>query len=115
MEINKCLGCVGSCCSLDVEINKEDYYTLESLGLENSCTKHSTIFIKNNPSYKYKIDFLDNLYKDNFAILNKNNTGFCVFLDKDIRLCSIYKNRPKVCKEFSNKGEHCKKIYKCIN
>jgi len=94
MEINKCLGCVGSCCSLDVEINKEDYYTLES---------------------KYKIDFLDNLYKDNFAILNKNNTGFCVFLDKDIRLCSIYKNRPKVCKEFSNKGEHCKKIYKCIN
>lgn len=85
---------------------------MECKGLSYGCTKHSTLFIKENPQYKDKELFFDNLYKDNFAKLNKGSDGFCVFLDRNSRLCSIYQNRPKVCKDFSNKSKHCERI--CI-
>lgn len=52
------------------------------------------------------------MYKDNFAILNKNLDGQCVFLDKK-KECTIYKNRPKVCKEYKIKS--CVNIRELIN
>lgn len=114
MEVNRCLSCISSCCALEVEINREGYNKIKAIGLSSLCTKHSHAFIAKNPKYRDKESFLDNLYRDNFAILNKKKSGFCVFLNEQTRLCSIYQNRPDVCKDFLNTSEHCKKIYKCI-
>tara|TARA_Y100000592_G_C5299452_1_gene234762 strand:+ start:42 stop:389 length:348 start_codon:yes stop_codon:yes gene_type:complete len=114
MEINKCMVCVASCCSLEVEINQEDYLKMKALGLDHGAKKHSSDFIEKNPIYKGKELFFDELYKDNFARLKKGKDGFCLFLNRETRLCSIYENRPQVCKDFSNNSKHCEKIRKCI-
>tara|TARA_R110001592_G_C13142086_1_gene747406 strand:+ start:1240 stop:1587 length:348 start_codon:yes stop_codon:yes gene_type:complete len=115
MEINSCLTCVGSCCSLVVDIDKEDYNNLISIKKGKNVIKQSEIFVKENPSYKGKEKFLDEMYSEEFARIKKNKTGFCSLLDKKTRLCSIYENRPKVCKDFSNKSLKCKSIKVCIS
>ncbi len=113
MEINACLFCVGSCCSLEVEIDKYDYQILKKIGKEDNVNKLSSLFIDKNPTYKDKEKFLDEMYQDRFAILKKNNSGFCNMLDLESRLCTIYENRPKVCRDFSNKSIACQKIKEC--
>tara|TARA_R110002153_G_scaffold209897_1_gene362492 strand:+ start:10768 stop:11115 length:348 start_codon:yes stop_codon:yes gene_type:complete len=115
MEINPCFSCVGSCCSLLVDIDKEDYNNLISIKKGENVIKQSEIFTKNNPSYKGKEKFLDEMYLKDFAIIKKDKTGFCSLLDKKTRLCSIYENRPKACIDFSNKSSKCKSIKVCIS
>lgn len=116
MEIeNPCLKCIGSCCSLIVEISKSDYLKIVELGHKKEMTKQSSIFMEENPEYKNRQLFLDSMYDENFAIINKGENGFCVFLDKETRLCRIYDQRPETCSEFSNQSKTCKTIRKCIN
>ena len=115
MEINPCLNCISSCCKLEVDITKEEYETLVSLGHSKALLKRSETFIKENPLYKNKESFLDNMYGEDYATIKKEQDGFCSLLDKDTRLCSCYSDRPKVCRDFSNSSETCKKIKKCLN
>jgi len=115
MEVNSCLNCISSCCRLPFTIDKEDYYSLKKIDHNNYLKKMSTMFIEENINYKDKEDFLDNLYEQEFAIINKKENGDCSFLDPETRLCTIYNDRPKVCKEFSNKSITCKNIKKCIS
>ena len=51
------------------------------------------------------------MYKDNFAILKKKEDGYCVLLDEDMK-CTIYENRPKVCRDY--KQNRCTTIRKLI-
>jgi len=60
----------------------------------------------NNPKYLKQIKKFDEMYKDNFAILKKREDGNCVLLDENME-CSIYENRPKVCRYY--------KQSRCIN
>ena len=46
------------------------------------------------------------MHKDNFAILKKREDGNCILLDENME-CSIYENRPKVCRDY--------KQSRCIN
>jgi Fe-S-cluster containining protein len=51
------------------------------------------------------------MYKDNFATLKKEDDGLCVLLDRESMKCTIYENRPKVCKDYTT--SRCSKI-RCI-
>ena len=116
MEIeNPCLKCMGNCCALEVDITKEEYIKIVALGYEKEMKKQSSIFMEENPEHKNIEVLLDNIYDENFDIIKKKEDGFCVFLDTETRLCRIYDQRPKTCSKFSNKGEVCKTIRKCIN
>ena len=115
MEINNCLNCMGNCCTLLVDINREDYNNLISINKGDNLIKQSEIFIKENHSYIDKEKFLDEMYFEDFAIIKKDETEFCSLLDKKTRLCSIYENRPKACIEFSNESLKCKSIKVCIS
>jgi Fe-S-cluster containining protein len=99
---------------LEVEIDKYDYQILKEIGKEDNANKLSYLFIVKNPDYKDKEKFLDQMYGDRFAILKKNNKGYCNMLDLESRLCTIYENRPSVCRDFSNKSIACQKIKECI-
>lgn len=46
------------------------------------------------------------MHKDNFAKIKKNDKGYCVLLDENMK-CSIYENRPKACRDY--------KQSRCIN
>jgi len=114
MGINACLNCVSTCCKLEIDLTKEDYERLKSMGKEYAAVKASDFFLLSFPEYKSKKEFLDNLYSDMYATLKKDSSGYCVFLDQDTRLCTIYENRPQVCREYSNNSKHCKNIRQCI-
>ena len=114
MGVDNCMNCVSSCCKLEIDLNKKEYLNLKNLGYSQEIVKRSELFINAYPNYFDKISFLDDMYGNEFAILKKNNDGFCKLLDKKTRLCSIYENRPKVCREFSNESKRCKNLKKCI-
>lgn len=108
-----CLKCLNSaCCSLQVELDIKEYEHFKKLGFKEFMTTRTEMFIKKNIKYKGKEKYFDSMYKDNFAILNKNLNGQCVFLDKK-KECSIYEKRPKICKEYKTKS--CVNIRELIN
>jgi len=115
MEINNCLNCMANCCTLIIDLTKEEYLHLKSLNLSDNLLKQSEIFTSQNPMYKGKEFLFDDMYKDDFAIIKKSKDGFCSLLDKKTRLCSIYEDRPKCCVDYKSDGERCKQIKQCIN
>ena len=114
MGVNACLNCVSTCCKLQIDLTKQDYERLKSMGKEDTAIKESDFFLLSFPEYESKKEFVDNLYSDMYATLKKDSSGYCVFLDPNTRLCTIYENRPQVCREYSNNSKHCKNIRQCI-
>jgi len=98
-----CLECVNSaCCKLDVEIDRKEFQRFKALRLDKYFETRTDIFIKKEPRYKDQKEILNEMYDNNFAILKKNIDKMCVFLDRQTMKCKIYKDRPKVCKEYLN-------------
>lgn len=115
LELNNCLECISTCCKLEVDITYKEYLYFIEMGHDDKIINKLNNFLKNNPLYNCnkKIEFIFNLYKDNYATLKKEDDGYCVFLDRKTRLCTIYEDRPLVCKEFSNQSKKCE--FKCID
>lgn len=115
MEIdNPCIKCAGSCCSLEVDISRDEYNKFIKIGLENNLTKNISKFIIEYPEFKEKENDLDEMYENEYAVLKSGEDGYCMFLNRKTRMCKIYNERPDTCKNFSNKSNDCKKIKKCI-
>ena len=104
-----CKSCINSgCCKLVIEISKEEYESLSDI-VKKEFTKHIDSFLFKNKRLKGHIDkYLEILYKDNYARMNKSSDGYCPFLYRDTMLCSVYEDRPQVCKNYSN--TKCEKI-----
>lgn len=115
MDVNKCLSCRANCCKLFVNVSKKEYQVFKSKGMSDSFLKHSEKFIQDNPQHRDKIDKIDSLYFETYAVLKKDESGKCVFLNKKTLLCSIYSDRPQACKDFEIDSNKCKKLYKCIS
>ncbi len=103
-----CLKCINSgCCKLKITINKKEYDSLIPK-IKKQFVKHLDVFLEKNPKYKRKEKILDLMYDDNYAEMKKDDDGYCNFLDKKTMLCSVYENRPKICKDYTN--DKCVKI-----
>ncbi len=106
-----CLKCLNSaCCRLDVNVDRNEYERFKALGLDDYFTTRSDLFLKNEKRYTKHKEIFDEMYKDNFAILNKGSDGQCILLDRKTMRCMIYEDRPKVCKDYSS--NRCEKIRK---
>jgi Fe-S-cluster containining protein len=104
-----CLKCVNSaCCKLDVEVDRLEFQRFKALRLDKYFETRADIFIKKEPRYTEQKETLNKMYKDNFATLKKGNDGLCVLLDKQSMKCTIYDDRPKVCKDYTT--NRCAKI-----
>tara|TARA_R110000772_G_scaffold113500_1_gene217806 strand:+ start:269 stop:613 length:345 start_codon:yes stop_codon:yes gene_type:complete len=110
-----CLKCINSaCCSLVIEVDKLEFELLKEKGLNDCFIKHVDVFVGKFPKFKDKKEQLDENYFDNYAEMKKSKDGLCVNLDRKTMLCSIYEDRPKVCKDYEN--NRCSKIRKlCTN
>lgn len=115
MEINPCIKCVGSCCKLEVDVTRAEHKELVDKGHESAMVTNTDIFVKNNPAYESKKTFLDDMYSELFATILKDSQGFCVMLNRDTSLCSIYEDRPRVCRDYEINGKRCKALKKCTN
>lgn len=103
-----CLKCINSaCCKLVIEVNREEYDSLHK-SVKSSFIKNSDVFIKKNPRYSTKQEELDEMYKDNFAEMNKSDDDLCALLDRRTMMCSVYDNRPSVCRSYTT--DRCTKI-----
>jgi Fe-S-cluster containining protein len=103
-----CLKCINSgCCKLKITINKKEYDSLIPK-IKKQFVKHLDVFLEKNPRYKIKKKFLESMYNNNYAEMKKGIDGYCNFLDKKTMLCSVYENRPKICKDYTN--DKCVKI-----
>jgi Fe-S-cluster containining protein len=47
---------------------------------------------------------------DGERCMEQRGDGACVALDPVTKLCTIYENRPRVCREFDRGGELCVKV-----
>ena len=104
---------MSNCCRLEVDVTKEEYQVL--IGHKSdSVSVRSAEFVKSNPQYKGKEMYLDEMYGDLFGKLKKDASGYCVFMDRSTRLCTVYDVRPKVCRDYEFKSQSCKSISKCI-
>lgn len=107
-----CLKCVNSaCCKLRVEVDRNEYNEFWRLDLDKHFETMTDVFLKENPKYLKRIKELDEMHKDNFAILKRGVDGYCELLDQTTMLCTIYEQRPSVCKNYtSNRCENIRKL-----
>ncbi len=110
MGVN-CLQCTNSaCCKIEVVLSREEYNKFVALGYGSHVEKETDLFIKKNPEYEKRREFIDNLYRDEYARLLKDQSGMCVLIGENT-LCSIYEDRPIACREYET--TRCEKI-RCI-
>lgn len=103
-----CTKCKNSgCCKLVVEVDKEEYESLDSK-VKNEFIKRIDLFLKDNEGYVEKKEVLDKMYYSNYAVMKKSSDGLCTMLDRETLLCTVYENRPNVCKDYTS--NRCEKI-----
>ncbi len=94
-----CAQCNGDCCTMPVEIKSED---LVRLGLADPEE------VRLQPKKVFKRLAREGILKSFRAstglfMLEQRSNGDCVYLN-DQRLCTVYANRPDVCRQFPNVG-----------
>lgn len=95
-----CHGCFGGCCTMPVEVKLSD---LIRLGLtdedeaQTSMKKLAKRLIKEGVISSYRQG------TDLFMLSQKANLD-CYYLDSKTRLCTVYENRPDVCRKFPEIG-----------
>ena len=112
--MSDCLRCINSgCCKLIIEIDREEYESLKP-EIQNEFELKRDIFLNENPRFRNVIpdNELDNMFRDLYAVMKKESDGYCKFLNRETMLCSVYEDRPKVCREYKN--TKCEKIRQLI-
>lgn len=103
MELNPieitCLNCTANCCKLVIEVNRSEYNKFVALGMQDSFVTNTDKFIAKSPKYTMRRDALDEMYEDNFAEMKKGKDGLCIHWNEK-KLCSIYEDRPQVCRDY---------------
>jgi len=105
-----CLKCINSgCCKLIIEIDREEYESLKP-EIQNEFELKRDIFLSQNPRFQNIIpeEELDNMFRDLYAVMKKQSDGYCKFLNRETMICSVYEDRPNVCREYKN--TKCEKI-----
>ncbi len=95
-----CEGCHGNCCKLHVEARVSD---LVRMGL---LTEDEALWSARKIARKLESKKMIQSYRAStmkFTLSQRVNND-CIFLDETSRLCSIYENRPDVCRQFPAVG-----------
>jgi len=94
-----CEGCSALCCSLPLELDKEDLFRLELISedeLHGSLKK----IAKRLQSQKIIKSFRAGT---GLFMMAQKMDGSCIFLS-DKKKCTVYEKRPRVCREFPKIG-----------
>jgi Fe-S-cluster containining protein len=112
MGLSSCLSCIASCCRLEIDLTRVEYEKIKIIGFLKVLKTRADIFIEEYPQYEIRREFLNSKFKESYAIIDKNDDGYCKLLDEETRLCKIYDSRPSVCSDYEVDGIRCKKIKK---
>lgn len=92
-----CSSCCATCCTMPLEVHYEDLVTMGLVIAEEELTKKK---IQQTVKQLQKQRIVKT-YRSGTGLflMNSKTNGDCQFLDEK-RLCSIYPNRPQVCRKF---------------
>ena len=103
-----CKTCINSgCCKLVIEVSRDEFYSLPEK-IKREFVKYSEKFIAQNPKHAGRELFFDEMYSENFAVMNKSEDGLCPLLNRATMLCGVYEERPQVCRDYTT--DRCKNI-----
>ena len=103
-----CKKCINSgCCKLAIEVSRDEFHVLPE-NIKKHFVKYSEIFVANNPKHAGREHFFDEMYSENFALMNKSDDGLCPLLDRETMLCGVYDQRPQVCRDYTT--NRCEQI-----
>lgn len=91
-----CRKCMGTCCTMPVEIKAEDLLRLQIISeddLNLSRRKLVTRLRKEGIVQSYR-------ESTQLFMLTQKPNGDCLFLNEKSRLCEVYDLRPNVCRQF---------------
>jgi len=110
--MESCLKCINSaCCKLTIDLDRNEYNTIDNY-VKSHAIKHSNDFIDKHPSLNIRKNEIDLMYDQLYAYIPKSKEdGLCVLLNRETMLCSVYENRPKVCRDYElNRCENIREI-----
>jgi len=95
-----CQTCVAACCTMPVEVKTED---LIRLGLTDAeeITQSPRKVLKRLQKAKQVLSYREST---GLWMLASRPNGDCHFLHPQTRLCTVYEQRPGVCREFPSIG-----------
>jgi Fe-S-cluster containining protein len=96
---SQCQKCIGTCCTMPVEVKIEDLICLGVIHEDDAFESRGKL-VK-----RLKKEGLIQSYREStklFMLTQKPN-GDCYFLNSQTRLCTVYENRPQVCRQFPEK------------
>ncbi len=94
-----CQKCMGSCCTMPVEIEASDLLQMGLITEDEYQTSHKKAFkrlLKSGIVSQFRST------TGKFMLAQKANDD-CYFLDSKTRLCTVYSKRPQVCRDFPTK------------
>ena len=94
-----CIGCHSNCCTLPVEVTLTDLIRMNLVDSEIDlieAKKVAKLLIKTGIIKCFRA-------RTGLFTLTQKSDGSCYYLTSD-RLCSIYANRPDVCRQFPQIG-----------
>jgi Fe-S-cluster containining protein len=91
-----CNSCVGTCCTMPVEVKIEDLILLRKISEDD---RHIS---RNKLVKRLKKEGLIRSYRESTQLfmLSQRPNGDCVFLNEVSRRCDVYIDRPGVCRRF---------------
>lgn len=96
-----CDNCWGGCCTLPLEVNLSDLIRLGWVSEEEAMVL-SPKAIASKLEKEKKIQAYSQ--KTGIFVVAQRANDDCILLDKKSRLCTVYENRPTVCREFPKIG-----------
>jgi len=98
-QAKNCSGCMAYCCTLPVEVSAND---LIRLGLTSE--EEVSVSLKNLSKRLLKEKVIQKFnQKSQLFVLSQVRGSDCLYLDKN-RQCTVYENRPEVCRTFPKIG-----------
>jgi uncharacterized protein len=95
-----CDGCIGTCCTMPVEVKIEDLLKLGAI------SEDDFFITRRKLAQRLKKEGLILSYREStelFMIKSKAN-GDCYYLDSKSRLCTVYDKRPEMCRNFPTRA-----------
>lgn len=105
-----CTACRNSaCCKLSVCISRDEYKHYVDMGMGHLFETFAEREVKRNPDFLPFKEQIDQSTNDNdYAELIKGDDGYCVKLNRETMLCTIYDIKPHVCSWYTN--DKCEEI-----
>lgn len=95
-----CEGCWAGCCTLPVEVSAYDL-----MRLELTTEEEAAVSLKSLAKRLMKKGIIQAFQaKSQIFVLEQRSGRDCIFLDPRSRTCTVYEQRPEVCRQFPKIG-----------